>query len=103
MLKIPLVEGTSNTVTATISSLSYTFVTNWNDRFGYYSMDIFVGNDEIVSGITLVSGVDITAITSIPLNRVYCVNKNEYNKDFGYSGLGNDGLVVIIEDSDLEE
>lgn len=103
MLKIPLVEGINNTVETTINDSSYTFITKWNDRFNYYSMDILLEGSEIVSGITLVSGIDIATISTIPLNRVYCINKNEANKDFGFTGLGNDGLVIIIEDSDLEE
>lgn len=102
MLQIPLVEGVNNTVETTIDNKSYTFVTNWNDRFGYYSMDISVENVEVASGVVLVSGVDIATITAIDLNRVYCINRNESNEDFGYTGLGDDGLVIIIEDSDLE-
>jgi len=102
MLQIPLVEGINNTVETTINNRSYTFITNWNDRFGYYSMDILIDNIEVTSGIILVSGVDIATISAIELNRVYCINKNESNEDFGFTGLGDDGLVVIIEDSDLE-
>lgn len=103
MLQIPLVEGINNTVETTIYDTTYQFVINWNARFGYYSMDIIVENTEVASGIVLVSGVDIASVSTIPLNRVYCVNRNDYNLDFGYSGLGDDGLVVIIEDSDLED
>jgi len=102
VLQIPLVQGINNTVETTIGDQRYTFVTNWNDRFGYYSMDVIVDDEDIVSGIVLISGVDITSISALELDRVYCVNKNETNKDFGFTGLGDDGLVVIIEDSDLE-
>jgi len=102
MLQIPLVEGLSSAVKTTINDQAYLLTTNWNARFGYYSMDISVNGIEVVVGILLVSGVDIADISTIPLKRVYRINKNEMNKDFGYTGLGNDGLVVIIEDSDLE-
>lgn len=102
MLQVPLVEGINSEVETTINNEAYTFVTNWNDRYGYYSMDILQNGLDVVSGIILVSGVDIANIASIPLERVYCVNKNEANEDFGFTGLGDDGLVVIIEDSDLE-
>ena len=102
MLQIPLVQGINNTVVTTINDFSYIFEINWNDRFGYYSIDISRDGTEVVSGVTLVSGIDIATIASMELNRVYCINKNEANKDFGYTGLGNDGLVIIIEDSDLE-
>jgi len=102
MLQIPLVEGLQSSVTTTINDIYYTFETNWNERFGYYSMNISVDDGSVVSGVILVAGVDIADISTIPLNRVFCINKNEMNKDFGYTGLGNDGLVVIIEDSDLE-
>ena len=103
MLQIPLEEGIYNRVKVSIGGVGYTFTTNWNNRFGYYSMDISSGNNEIATGVVLVSGVDIANISTIPLNRIYCINKNDANKDFGYTGLGNDGLVVIIEDSDLED
>lgn len=102
MLQIPLEEGVHNKVKVSIEGVGYTFVTNWNARFGYYSMDIAVADEDIATGVVLVSGVDIANISTIPLNRVFCVNKNEPNKDFGFTGLGEDGLVVIIEDSDLE-
>lgn len=103
MLQIPLNQGINSTVETTINDREYTFITNWNDRFGYYSMDVLEGNKVVASGLILVSGVDIATLSTIALNRVYCINKNEYNKDFGFTGLGDDGLVVIIEDSDLEE
>lgn len=102
MLQIPLVEGIENSVETTIQGQAYIFNINWNARNEYYSIDIILNNVEIASGIVLVSGVDIGDRSTIPLNRVYCVNKNEPNKDFGFTGLGDDGLVVIIEDSDLE-
>lgn len=102
MLQIPLVEGIVNTVETVIERKNYTFITKWNDRFGYYSMDIQIDNIDIASGLLLVSGVDIASIASIELNRVYCVNKNEALDDFGFTGLGDDGMVIIIEDSDLE-
>jgi hypothetical protein len=103
MLQIPLVQGINNTVETTINNQSYTFITNWNDRFEYYSMDILIESVEVASGIVLVSGVDVATISAIELNRVYCINKNESTEDFGFTGLGDDGLVIIIEDSDLEE
>lgn len=102
MLQIPLIEGINTTIETTIQDDPYTFIINWNARFGYYTIDIILSNEEIASGIVLVSGVDIASRSTIPLNRVYCVNKNEPTKDFNYEGLGTDGLVVIIEDSDLE-
>lgn len=101
MLEIPLAEGINKTVETTIEGTSYLFNTHWNSRFGYYSMDISVDKVKVASGIVLASGVDIASIASIPLNRVYCINKNKLNEDLTFSGLGNDGLVVIIEDSDL--
>lgn len=103
MIQLPLTEGLYNRVKTSIGGVGYTFTTNWNDRFEYYSMDIAVGNIDIATGVVLVSGVDIANISTIPLNRVFCINLNEGNKDFGFTGLGNDGLVVIIEDSDLED
>lgn len=103
MIQLPLEEGLYNRVKVSIGGVGYTLTTNWNSRFGYYSMDIEVAGEDIATGIVLVSGVDIANISTIPLNRVFCINKNEINKDFGYTGLGDDGLVVIIEDSDLED
>lgn len=102
MLQIPLVEGINSKIETVINDLSYTLTVNWNERFGYYSMDIELEGSVLMSGILLTSGVDICNFESIPLKRVYCVNKIEGNKDFGFTGLGDDGLVVIVEDSDLE-
>jgi hypothetical protein len=102
MLQIPLVEGINSTLETTIGGVQYTFTINWNDRFSYYSIDIKVSRIEVASGIVLVSGVDIASSSKIPLSRVYCINKNDTDRDMVYAGLGSDGLVVIIEDSDLE-
>ncbi len=102
MLQIPLVEGLDKKVETTIGDKTYIFNTHWNARFGYYSMDITVANIKVDSGIVLVGGVDIASIASIPLERVFCVNKNDLSADLEYTGLGIDGLVIIIEDSDLE-
>lgn len=102
MLQIPLVEGINSTVETTINNKAYTFITNWNARFEYYSMDIIADNIEVASGVVLVAGVDISDISTIELDRVYCINKNNSNEDFGFTGLGDDGFVIIVEDSDLE-
>lgn len=102
MLQIPLVQGLNSVVETAINNQRYIFTTNWNERFGYYSMNVQIGNEEVITGIVLVSGVDIASSANLPLNRVYCVNKNNGKEDFGFTGLGDDGLVVIIEDSDLE-
>ncbi len=102
MLKIPLQQGIHSKVETTIQGNQYNFTTNWNDRFGYYSMDVSRNNVAIASGIMLLVGIDVGAITTFDLDRVYCINRNQYNEDLGYTGLGNDGLVVIVEDSDLE-
>ena len=103
MLQLPLVEGINTTVETVIYDTSYKFNVKWNSRFEYYSMDVYVENVEVHSGILLLVGVDIASSESIPLSRVFCINRNEYNEEIGYTGLGSDGLVVIVEDSDLEE
>lgn len=102
MLKIPLLDGIENSVRTTIDGLNYTFNTKFNKRTELFSMDVQIDEEDIVTGIALVSGVDLGSYSPLPLTRVYCVNKVNPSKDISIGGLGNNGLVVIIEDSDLE-
>lgn len=103
MLKIPLLDGVENSVRTTIDGINYTFVTKYNKRTELFSMDVQVNDVDLITGIVLTSGVDISRYPSLPLNRIYCVNKVSPYKDITLGGLGNNGLVVIVEDSDLEE
>ena len=103
MLQIPLVEGNNITVQTIIYDTTYKFVINWNSRFKYYSIDVIKEEVEIYSGMILVSGVDLATVNDLGFTRLYCINKNDYNEDIEYTGLGDDGIVVIIEDSDLED
>lgn len=103
MLQIPLLDGVENSVRTVVDSISYTFITKYNSRTELFSMDVQIGEEDVVTGIILTSGVDISTYSTLPLKRVYCVNKISPLQDITLGGLGNNGLVVIIEDSDLEE
>lgn len=103
MLTLPLTSGTLTTVETTINGERYGFTTKWNKRNSFYSLDVKFNGEELIFGIKLVFGVDIMAQhTQIPLNRVYVINKLNSNHELLIDGLDNEnGLVVIIEDSDL--
>lgn len=104
MLTIPLIDGLIQKVQTTIAGSTYILTTKRNDRTGTYSMDVTVDNNEVLHGIQLLGGVDIFAgFPDCPLNRVYCVNKTSPTLDFELGELGNNNLLVVIEDSDLEE
>lgn len=103
MLQIPLVDGLQSRVRTTIGNVSYVFETKYNKRSLKYSLNIEIDNEVIVSGIQLLGGIDIAKYTNLPLSRVYVVNKNYPTKDITEDELTNDTLVVIIEDSDLED
>lgn len=104
MLTLPLTTGVVRAVDTTIEGNRYRFTTKWNDRFKFYSLDISVNGVEVVHGCRILFGVDMfAAYTQIPINRVYAINKLGQNDPILFDGLDADkGLVVVIEDSDLE-
>lgn len=104
MLTIPLIDGLVQKVQTTIAGSKYVLTTKQNTRTGIYSMDVVVDNVEVLHGIQLLGGVDIFApLPSVPLSRVYCINKSNPLEDFEIGELGDNSILVVIEDSDLED
>lgn len=104
MLKLPLEPGILTTRVTTINGISYSITIKWNSRTEIYSMDIAVSGEPVVYGIPLLIGIDLVKYyPQLGISRVYCINKNNITSEISYDELGSDGLVVIIEDEDLEE
>lgn len=102
MLTIPLIEGTIQKIQTTISGNKYVFTSKKNTRTGTYSVDVTVNNEEVLHGIQMVGGVDIfDGFSNVPI-KCYCVNKVFPNNDFTIGELGNNNLLIVLEDSDLE-
>ena len=103
MLTIPLNAGIIKIIKTTIDRKRYTLTTKYNSRTGKYCLDVEINKIPLVTGIQLVSGVDLfNTYPEIPLNRVYCINSANPLLDISEEDLGTSGIVVIIEDSDLE-
>jgi len=101
MIEIPLNSSPEQLFSVTIEQQAYDIRVVLNSRTGIWAMSLSIEGSPVISGVPLLSGVDIFKQHSLPISNAYVVNLNKTNQDPGSSGLGTISKLVILTEEEI--
>lgn len=102
MIEIPLNSNPEQLFSVTINDVTYDARVILNSRTGVWTIDLSSNGSEVISGVPLLSGVDIFAQYTIPISNVYAVNLENLRQDPSRDSLGTSSKLLILTDEEIE-
>lgn len=102
MIEIPLNSKPEQRFTVVINDVKYDVRVILNSRTGIWTMDLATGNEDIVTGIALLPGVDIFEQYNLDVGIGYVVNLENSRRDPSKSNLGRNSRLFILTEEEIE-
>lgn len=104
MIEIPVTNSPEQIFSLEIDQVVYNFRIIYNTRSMVWTMDILDNSKiEILSGITLVGGVNLLAQHNIGISNLFAINIVDRRLDANIQNLGTDVGLFILSDAELNE
>lgn len=101
MIEIPLSSDVAQQFSSVFNGKASDFRISWNSRWQTWSMDIKQDNVDILTGVPLVSGVDILAPYTLETKNMFIVNLENVNEDPDLENLGVSARLFILTDEEV--
>lgn len=102
MIEIPLNSNPEQRFNIVINEVKYEVRVILNSRTGIWTMDLSTQNEEIVTGIALLPGVDIFEQYNLDIGKGYAVNLENPRRDPTKTGLGTNSKLFILTEEEIE-
>lgn len=105
MIEIPLTNDPEQIFSIRLNGTNYDFRVILNSRAnngrGLWCVDISRQGVDIISGLSLVSGVNILSQYNLPLSNLFMVNLDNPELDPTKSNLGNGSKLFMLSEEEL--
>jgi len=101
MIEVPLNSNPEQRFSIVLNETKYEVRVILNSRTGIWTMTLLIQNEEIVSGIALLPGVDIFEQYNLGIGRGYVVNLENPRRDPTRSGLGTNSKLFILTEEEI--
>ena len=101
MIEIPLNSKPEQLFSIVIKEVKYDIRVLLNSRTGIWSISLARQNENLVTGVALLPGVDIFEQYNLDLGLGYVVNLNDLNKDPSRAGLGIASRLFILTQEEI--
>lgn len=101
MIEIPLSDSPEQNFSIILNEIKYDIRVLLNSRTSTWSLDLSSNGLEIVSGVNLVSGVDIFSQHNIGIENAYIVNLDNPRLDPSEEGLGGSSKLFILTEEEV--
>jgi hypothetical protein len=101
MIEIPLNSSPEQLFSITLEGNTYDCRVILNSRTGVWSISFSQSGEDIVSGVSLLGGIDILKQYNIPIENAYVVNLDNTNLDPTKDNLGISAKLFILTDEEV--
>lgn len=101
MIEIPLTNKPEQLFNITIAGITYDVRIVWNTRSQQWSISFSTDGEDIITGIALAGGVDITKQYTLDFNNMFAINLVNPELDPTFAGLGTDSKLFILTDEEI--
>jgi Domain of unknown function (DUF6983) len=105
MEKIPLIQSQSTVFNVDLNSINYNMQTKYNYRFGYWTLDILIGEDPFLMGIGMLIGTNI--LSQYPkannIGALIMFDTSDSNLDANFNELGERVIMIYLTPEELDE
>lgn len=102
MLEIPLNSNPEQLFSIVLNGTKYNCRVLLNSRTGVWNISFSIGDTSIVSGVPILSGVDILSqYPEIDIKNIYAVNLENTDSDPTRDNLGSASKLIILTDEEL--
>lgn len=101
MIEIPVNSDLAQRFSVAIDGVRYRVRVTYNSFREVWTMDLEDSSGPVVSGISLVGGVDLVKQYNLPFQGMYVINLEDSSADASATNLGEEVRVVILEEGDL--
>ncbi len=100
--EVPLSNDPEQLFRFNAGGASYEARVIFNYRSGMWSISLATNGAPLVSGVPMLSGIDIFRQYNIGIKNVYMVNVENIIADPTSSGLGSVSKMIIFDDGDID-
>ena len=101
MIEIPLSNSPSQSLSVNHEDVVYDLRVLFNSRTRLWEMDIASNSVDLVSGVGLVSGVDILAAYTLNLRNLFVINLEDPIGDPTIDSMGSGAKLIVFTDAEL--
>lgn len=104
MIEIPVSNSPEQLFSLEIDQVVYNFRIIYNTRWQVWTMDVLDNsNIEILTGVTLVGGVNLLEQHNIGITNLFAINIADRSLDANIENLGTDVGLFILTEAELNE
>ncbi len=103
MIEIPLGNEPEQKFSVTINEIIWDFRVLYNLRYGVWTLDISKGGEDIVLGITMLSGINIIDQyrSILDIDNMWMVNLDDNNEEATVDNLGVVAKLFVLTSEEL--
>lgn len=101
MIEIPLNANPEQLFSIVLSGETYDIRVALNSRLGVWTLSFSQLGEPVLSGVSLVGGIDILNQYNIPVTNMYIVNLDQPELDPSRDNLGSVSRLFILTDEEV--
>lgn len=101
MIEIPLTSSPEQLFSILIDGNNYDCRVILSSKTGIWSISFSQAGEDIVTGVPLLSGIDIMNQFNLPIHNAFIINLDAANQDPSKTNLGTSAKLFILTDEEV--
>lgn len=101
MIEIPLDSSPEQKFSINLNGTAYNAQVMYNSRDAQWSISFSIGESPVITGVAVVSGIDILRQYNLPIKNMYVVNTSADLEDATADNLGTEVKLFLVEDDEI--